>query len=48
MTSRSAIIESRVNPIAPVGASLKNILNKIYLKKLKFLLTTGEIVENVY
>ena len=26
----------------------KKYLNKIYLKKLKFLLLTGEIVENVY
>ena len=43
MTSQSAIFDRRVNPIAPEEASLKNNLNKIYLKNLKFLLLTGEL-----
>ena len=37
----------RVNLIVPVEASLKSIFIK-YLKKLKFLLLTGEMVKNVY
>ena len=45
MTSQSAIFDLRVNPIAPVEASLKGIFNTIYLKRMKFLFLTGEIVE---
>ena len=48
MTSQSAIFDRRVTLITPVEASLKSTFDKIYLKKLKFLLLTGEIVENVY
>ena len=48
MTSQSVIFDGIVNLIAPVEASLKSIFNKINLKKLKFLLLTGEIVEYVY
>ena len=47
MTSQSVIFNRRVNLIAPVEASLKSILI-IYLKKLKFLLLTAEMVENIY
>ena len=38
----------RVNPIAPIEASLKSIFNQIYLQKWKCVLLTGEIVENEY
>ena len=48
MTSQSAIFDCRVNPIAPVEASLKCISIKYNLETWKFLLLTGEIVENVY
>ena len=42
MTSQSAIFNRIVNPIAPVDASFKKFLSKLYLKKLKFLLLTRE------
>ena len=48
MSSQSAIFDRRVNPIEPVEVSLKSEINEIYLKKLKFLLLTGEIVEHLY
>ena len=47
MTSPSAVFIRRVNPMALVEASRKKYL-PIHLKKLKFLLLTGEMVENVF
>ena len=47
MTSQSAIFNRCVNLIASVDASVKKY-PKIYLKKLKFLLITVEIVEKMY
>ena len=49
MTSQSAIFKHVVNLVLSTSRSVsKKYLDKIYLKKLKFLLLTGEIVKNVY